>query len=60
MVLSSYLGLQRQQVQKLVQAYGGSELMLPRAIIYRDSLPLLTSGKFDYAAMQKMAQQEYD
>ena len=59
-VLSSYLGLQRQQVQKLVQAYGGSELMLPRAIIYRDSLPLLTSGKFDYAAMQKMAQQESD
>lgn len=59
-LLTTHVGLQRQQLQKIIQAFGGSELMLPRTIVCRDALPLLGSGKFDYATMQKIAQQASD
>ena len=59
-LLTTHVGLQRQQLQKIIQAFGGSELMLPRTILCRDVLPLLGSGKFDYATMQQIAQQVSD
>lgn len=55
-LLTTAVGLQRQQLQAIIQSFGGSELMLPRSIIQQDNLPLLGSGKFDYATMQKMAE----
>ena len=55
-LLTTAVGLQRQQLQAIILSFGGSELMLPRSIIQQDNLPLLGSGKFDYATMQKMAE----
>jgi acyl-[acyl-carrier-protein]-phospholipid O-acyltransferase/long-chain-fatty-acid--[acyl-carrier-protein] ligase len=40
------------------RARGLSELMLPRTILPVDALPLLGSGKTDYAAVQRLAERD--
>jgi acyl-[acyl-carrier-protein]-phospholipid O-acyltransferase/long-chain-fatty-acid--[acyl-carrier-protein] ligase len=45
----------RAVLQAHIQANGGSELMIPRHILPVESLPLLGTGKTDYAAVQALA-----
>ena len=46
---------ERGALQAHVQANGGSELTIPRAILTVEHLPLLGTGKTDYVAVQALA-----
>ena len=48
-------GIQRSELIRRCKEIGASELAIPRKIHVVDKLPLLGSGKTDYAALNKMA-----
>ena len=47
--------LKREQLLKVAKAQGYSELLVPRDIRYRESLPVLGSGKPDYVTLKAWA-----
>ncbi len=47
--------LDRKTLADALKAEGATELMIPRTIIYLESLPLLGSGKTDYVTLNRMA-----
>ena len=47
---------ERGALQAHIQERGGSELMIPRTILTVERLPLLGTGKTDYAAVQALAE----
>lgn len=52
-LVSTNRDLKIQDLQKLIQKEGYSELYLPRMILYRDALPLFGSGKRDNITLKK-------
>jgi len=48
---------ERQALQRHMQAAGASELMVPRVILPIDALPLLGTGKIDYVAVLRLAEE---
>ena len=48
----------RDELQTYFRAHNLPELMLPKTIIFRERLPLLGTGKTDYAALKSLADKE--
>ncbi len=48
-------GLTREQLAAAARRLGQPEIVLPRRVIYRDSLPLLGTGKVDYQRLSREA-----
>lgn len=51
---------QRQAITEYVRKQGQSELGLPKTIIYVDQVPVLGTGKIDYAATQEIVANQCD
>ncbi|TNF95201.1 MAG: acyl-[ACP]--phospholipid O-acyltransferase, partial [Gammaproteobacteria bacterium] len=49
----------RQELQKVVQDTGNSELLVPRLFIYQEKLPILGTGKIDYSHATSIAMNEF-
>ena len=45
----------RKQLQQYIIKQGGAEIMAPREILYTKEIPLLGTGKLNYAAVQQLA-----
>jgi acyl-[acyl-carrier-protein]-phospholipid O-acyltransferase/long-chain-fatty-acid--[acyl-carrier-protein] ligase len=56
-LVTTYQGADRKSMQKYIINEGGAELMVPRDIVYVTEIPLLGSGKLDFPAIQKIANQ---
>ena len=47
--------LNRENLLKCAQKYGFSEISVPRKIVFMQKIPLLGTGKIDYATLKKVA-----
>ena len=48
----------RKSIQQYISERGGAEIMVPREIMYTKQIPVLGTGKLDYPAIQKLAEQK--
>ncbi len=51
-------GADRQTIQKHITSLGGAEIMVPREVLYTSQIPVLGTGKLDYPAIQKLANEK--
>ena len=49
----------RKQLQQYIVEQGGAEIMVPKEILYTKEIPLLGTGKLNYAAIQQLANNNY-
>lgn len=56
-LLSTEANVERDALRAIASEQGLSELAIPKAFIHVDSLPVLGTGKLDYVAIQKRAEQ---
>lgn len=55
-LITTYQQAQRKELQQYITQCGGAEIMLPKLIVKVMSLPVLGTGKLDYNAAQKLAE----
>jgi acyl-[acyl-carrier-protein]-phospholipid O-acyltransferase/long-chain-fatty-acid--[acyl-carrier-protein] ligase len=55
-VLTERPGARRDDLLAIARARGVAEVMVPKAVLVVDAVPLLGSGKTDYPAVQKLAE----
>ena len=58
-LVTTYKQADRKPLQQFIVEQGGAELMVPRDILYTKEIPLLGTGKLNYAAIQKLADENY-
>lgn len=58
-LVTTYSEADRKQLQEYIVEQGGAEIMVPREILYTKEIPLLGTGKLNYAAIQKLADESY-
>lgn len=58
-LITTYNNADRKQLQQHIVKQGGAEIMVPREILYTKEIPLLGTGKLDYAAIQQLADDKY-
>lgn len=56
-LITTHQHADRKTMQQYIVGQGGAELMVPKDIIYVTEIPLLGSGKLDFPAIQKIADQ---
>lgn len=56
-LITTYQLADKKSMQQYIIDQGGAELMVPRDIIHVTEIPLLGSGKLDFPAIQKIANQ---
>lgn len=49
----------RKLLQQHITGQGGAEIMVPREILYTKQIPLLGTGKLNYAAIQELANEQF-
>lgn len=57
-LVTGYLGATRRDLQEAARALQYGELYLPRKVVLIDEMPVLSTGKTDYVALQRLAQEE--
>ncbi|MBI1733364.1 MAG: AMP-binding protein [Gammaproteobacteria bacterium] len=57
-LVTSHHGATRRELQDAARALQYGELYLPRRIVLIDAMPVLSTGKTDYVALQQLAQEE--
>ena len=57
-LVTEYQGATRRELQEAARQLQYGELLLPRKVVLIDSMPVLSTGKLDYVALQTLAQQE--
>ena len=53
---STDAGLNREALQRKARELGYAELVVPRKLVWLESLPLLGSGKLDYVTLREMVE----
>jgi acyl-[acyl-carrier-protein]-phospholipid O-acyltransferase/long-chain-fatty-acid--[acyl-carrier-protein] ligase len=57
-LVTEYKGATRRELQEAAREMRIGELLLPRKVVLIDAMPVLGTGKTDYVALQRLAQQE--
>lgn len=58
-LVTTFNNADRKQLQQHIVKQGGAEIMVPREILYIKEIPLLGTGKLNYAAIQQLADENY-
>ena len=58
-LVTTFENADRRQLQQYIVAQGGVEIKVPKEILYTKEIPVLGTGKLNYAAIQKLAEENY-
>ncbi len=58
-LITTYKHADRKQLQQFISSQGGAEIMVPREILFTKEIPLLGTGKLNYAAIQQLANDQF-
>ena len=57
-LVTEYQGATRRELHEAARQMQYGELLLPRKVVLIDAMPVLGTGKLDYAALQRLVQEE--
>ena len=58
-LITTFKGADRKSLQQYISEQGGTEIAVPREILHVKEIPLLGTGKLNYAAIQQLADENF-